>query len=161
MFQKILVPLDGSSLGEAALPYVEGLVAELSPKIRNEITLYQAVASMPHYAVVDGEDMANIPLVYTEKEIEQFKKQAADYLNEAGENLRSKGVDVRIMVGVGEAAEGICRVADDIDADLVAMSTHGRSGISRWAFGSIADRVLRAGKAPVLIVRPAKEAKKA
>lgn len=160
MYQKILVPLDGSKIGEAALPHVEGLVAKLSPGTKVEVTLLQVVALLPHYMVAGGEDMASIPIIYTDKEMEQFKREAADYLNKAGEGLRSKGADVRIMVGIGRAAEEIIKVADEIKADLVAMSSHGRSGFSRWAFGSVTDRVLRGGSKPVLVVRPPREAKK-
>ncbi|MFC1943784.1 universal stress protein [Chloroflexota bacterium] len=160
MYQKILVPLDGSNVGEAALPYVEGLVAELSPGTKVEVTLLQVVSSLPRYMAAGGEEMTSLPIVYTEKEIEQFKKDAAGYLNKAGEGLISKGAIVRIMVGIGRAAEEIIKVADEINADLVAMSTHGRSGFSRWAFGSVTDRVLRGGGKPVLVVRPPRETEK-
>ncbi len=64
-------------------------------------------------------------------------------------------------MGVGRAADEIIKAADEIDADLIAMSTHGRSGLSRWAFGSVTDRVLRAGSMPILMVRAKKEPGKA
>ncbi len=155
MYERILVPLDGSKVGEAALPYVEGLVSKLSSKLKVEATLFQVVSSLTYY-VVAGEASARIP--YTEKEIEQIKRKAADYLNKAGEGLRSKGAIVKCKVGVGEAAEEIIKATDEINADLIAMSTHGRSGISRWAFGSVTDKVLRGGNKPMLIVRALSEA---
>ena len=160
MYQKILVPLDGSIIGEAALPYVEGLVAELSPGTKVEVTLLQVVPSLPHYMVAGGEDMTSLPIVYTEEEIERFKKDAAGYLDKAGEVLVSKGAIVKIVVGLGRAAEEIIKVADEINADIIAMSSHGRSGFSRWAFGSVADRILRGGNKPVLVVKASKEAQK-
>jgi len=156
MDEKILIPLDGSEIGEAALPYVKELVSKLSPRVKVELTLIQVVSLQTHY-VAAGELVA--PISYTEKEIEQIQQQARDYLNTVGEGMRSKKVSVKIRVGIGNTADEIIKAADEINVDLIAMSTHGRSGISRWAFGSITDRVLRGGHKPVLVVRaPRKDA---
>jgi nucleotide-binding universal stress UspA family protein len=157
MGEKILIPLDGSKIGEAALPYVEELVSKLSPRVKVEVTLLQVVSLLTHY-VVAGEAVA--PITYTEKEMEQIQQEARDYLNTVGEGVRSKRVSVKIRVGVGNAAEEIIKAADEINVDLIAMSTHGRHGISRWAFGSVTDRVLRGGHKPVLLVRAPKETAK-
>jgi len=155
MAERILIPLDGSNVGEAALSYVKELVSKLSPQAKVEITLLQVVSPLTHY-VFAGEAMAPTP--YTDQEIEQNKKQAMGYLKKAGKGLRSQGVTVKTKVVIGSAAEEIISVADEINADLIAMSTHGRSGISRWAFGSITGRVLRGGHKPVLVVRAPKKA---
>ena len=128
MGEKILIPLDGSKIGEAALPYVEELVSKLSPRVKVEVTLLQVVSLLTHY-VVAGEAVA--PITYTEKEMEQIQQEARDYLNTVGEGIRSKKVSVKIRVGIGNAAEEIIKAADEINVDLIAMSTHGRSGISR------------------------------
>ncbi len=157
MGEKILIPLDGSKIGEAALPYVEELVSKLSPRVKVEVTLLQVVSLLTHY-VVAGEAVA--PITYTEKEMEQIQQEARDYLNTVGEGVRSKRVSVKIRVGIGNAAEEIIKAADEINVDLIAMSTHGRHGISRWAFGSVTDRVLRGGHKPVLLVRAPKETAK-
>ena len=157
MAEKILVPLDGSKIGEAALPYVEELVSKLSPRVKVELTLLQVVSLLTHY-VVAGE--AATPVFYTEQEMEQIQQQARDYLNTVGEGIRSKKVSVKIRVGIGNAADEIIKAADEINVDLIAMSTHGRHGISRWAFGSVTDKVLRGGHKPVLLVRAPKEASK-
>lgn len=157
MYERILVPLDGSKVGEAALPYVEELVSKLVPGTKVEVTLLQVVSSLAHY-VIAGEASASIP--YTEKEMEQIKKKAIDYLDKVGEGLRSKGAIVRTKVETGNAAKGINKVADETNADLIAMSTHGRSGFSRLALGSVTDKVLRGGDIPVLVVRVPKEAEK-
>jgi len=79
-----------------------------------------------------------------------------NYLNKTGKGLRSRGAVVSCKVTVGRAAEEIIKAADEVNADLVAMSTHGRHGFSRWAFGSVTDRVLRGGKVPILLVRAGK-----
>jgi len=153
MDERILVPLDGSKIGEVALPNVEELVSKLSPEVKVEVTLFH-VSSLAHYADT-GEAVARIP--YTEKEMEQIKRKAMDYLDKAGEGLRRKGAIVKCKVGFGKAADEIVKAADEINADLIAMSTRGRPGIRRWAFGSITDRVLRRGHKPALLVRIPKE----
>ncbi|MBA7643518.1 hypothetical protein ES703_51249 [subsurface metagenome] len=73
------------------------------------------------------------------------------------DGLKGKGITTSSEVRVGTAAEEIIKAADEAKADLVAMSTHGRSGFRRWAFGSVTDKVLRAGKVPVLMARAPKE----
>ena len=154
MYEKILVPLDGSKVGEAALPFVEGLVTKFSPGTIVEVTLIQVVSSLSHY-IVAGEASAQIP--YTQQEMEQIKKRSEEYLDGAAERLKEKGITVNIRVTIGAADEEITKAAEEIDADLIAMSTHGRSGISRWAFGSVTNKVLKSGKKPVLMIRAPKE----
>ena len=155
MYERILVPLDGSKIGEAALPYVEELVSKLSPETEVEVTLFQVVSSLSHWVAI-GEASAKI--AYTQKELERMKQEASNYLDKTGEGLRSKGAVVKIKVEIGSAAEEIIKAADEINAGLIAMSTHGRSGISRWAFGSVTDKVLRGGSKPILVVRAPIEA---
>ena len=156
MYERILVPLDGSKVGEAALPYIQELIGRFRPDVKVEVTLLQVVSSLTYY-VVAGE--AGVPVPYTEAELAELKKRALDYLDNVGESLEGKGVIVKTMVGAGNAAEGIIKAAEEIKANLVAMSTHGRSGIKRWAFGSVTDKVLRAGVVPILIVRAPAETK--
>lgn len=154
MREKILVPLDGSKVGEAALPYVEELITKFLPEPKVEITLIQVLSSLSHY-VVAGEASARVP--YTEQEIEQMEKAAAAYLRKSGKALKDKGATTKIKVLVGHAAEEIIKMADAINVDFIAMSSHGRSGLSRWAFGSVTDRVVRGGHKPVLVVKAPKE----
>ncbi len=154
MHEKILIPLDGSRVGEAALPYVKELVSKLSPEIKVEITLFQSVSSLTHY-VIAGE--ASAPVPYTEEEMAQIKKKSEEYLVKVGQVLQAKNVVIRNKVSVGKAADEINKAADELDVDLITMSTHGRSGISRWAFGSVTEKILRCGNRPVLMVRAPKE----
>ncbi len=158
MYERILVPLDGSKVGEAALPYVEELVSKSSPEVEIEVILFQVISSVvPSF--VGGEVAVNIP--YTEKEMEKTIGNTIIYLNKAGESLRSKGATVNTKVGIGNTASEIMKAAAEINVDLIAMSTHGRSGLSRWAFGSVTDRVLRhGGNIPILMIRAPKEAEK-
>lgn len=157
MYEKILLPLDGSEVGEAALPYVEDLAAKLASSAPAEVTLLQVITSLTHY-VLAGETSAQIP--YTERELRQIKQKAQEYLDRIAERLRSKGIKVNTRVATGHAAEEIIKAAREINADLIAMSTHGRSGLSRWALGSVTDKILREGNIPVLTVRAKPETAK-
>lgn len=150
MFKRVLVPLDGSKVGEAALPVIEKLITELPPQTKMEITLLGVITILRHWVVV-GE--ASAPVSYTEDELAMIKQRVANYLESTAEPLRSKGVTVRTIVTSGNAAEEILKTADELNADLIAMSTHGRSGLRRMAFGSITDKVLRGAGRPVLMVR--------
>ncbi len=83
-----------------------------------------------------------------------MKDAAIDFLNKVSDGLRNEKVTVMCKVSVSEnPADEIIKAEVEVNADLVAMSTHGRSGISRFAIGSVADKVLRGGTVPVLMVR--------
>lgn len=153
MYERILVPLDGSKVGEAALPYIEGLVSKLSPEVKVEVTLLQVLSPWVPSAI-GGEGLDEVSL--TDEEIRKLTNAATDYLDKSGKALRNKGVRVLAKVGIGKAAEEIKKAANEINADLIVMTTHGRSGLSRWAFGSVTDRVLRSGNKPILLVRAPK-----
>jgi len=118
-----------------------------------EVILFHAVTDLRHEVKIRGGGAA-VTIPYTEGELEQMKADAMKYLDEVGENLRNKGATVSPKVSIGQnPAEEIIKAEEEFNADLVAMSTHGRNGISRWAFGSVTDKVLRGGKVPVLMVR--------
>jgi len=154
MSERILIPLDGSELGEAALHYVEDLVSRISSEKKIEVTLFHVITALKHDVQISGGGAGTITVPYSESELEQMKADAMKYLNEVGENLRNKGATVLFKVAIGQnPADEIIRAEEEVNADLVAMSTHGRAGISRWAFGSITDKALRGGKVPVLMVR--------
>jgi len=154
MYERILVPLDGSKVGEAALPCIEELLAKLAPKAKPEVILFQVVSSLTHY-VIAGEASVQVP--YSEKEVDYIRRKSRQYLEKVGENLKSKGATVKTKVATGNAAQEIIKAAEELKADMVAMSTHGRSGLSRLTFGSITAKVLRGGNVPVLVVRAPKE----
>ena len=153
MYERILVPLDSSKVGEAALAHVEQLVSKIAPQVKIELILLQVISSLTHY-VIAGEASVQVP--YTDREMAQIKRKAKEYLEKTGEVLRSKGVTVKTRVATGRAAEEIIKAADELKADLIAMSTHGRSGLGRLTFGSITDKVLRSSNVPVLVVRAPK-----
>ena len=154
MFSKILVPLDGSKVGEAALPAIEQLISKLATGTKVEVVLIGVITLLRHWVVV-GE--ASAPVSYTEEELNLIKKRVEDYLAKTGDSLKKQGVTVSTIVSTGNAADEIIKTAEQTGADLIAMSTHGRSGFSKWAFGSVTEKVLRGGNKPVLMVRAPKE----
>ena len=80
-------------------------------------------------------------------------EKAEEYLNGVSQKISAKGIKVKTMVTVGHTAEEIVKAARSTKANLIAMSTHGRHGLSRWAFGSVTDKVVRESSLPMLVVR--------
>ena len=152
MFSRVMVPLDGSKVGEAAIPVLTQLVDKLATGTKVEVILIGVITLLRHWVVV-GE--ASAPVSYTEQELNLIKERVSDYLTKTGELLKQKGVTVRTVVSSGNAADEIIKAAEENHVDLIAMSTHGRSGLRRLAFGSITDKVLRRSPVPVLMVRAA------
>jgi len=150
MYEKILVPLDGSETGEAALKAVEELVSKLTPASKVEVTLLCVMSSLTHWVVVGD---ATAPVPYTDAELNLLEQRVKAYQEKASEGLEKRGAVVKTMILKGKPADVIESTAVEIGADLIAMSTHGRSGLSKLAFGSVTDKVLRQGHTPVLIVR--------
>jgi nucleotide-binding universal stress UspA family protein len=150
MEEKVLVPLDGSKVGEAAIPVIEERMSKWSPELKIEVILLGVITMLRHWVVV-GE--ASAPVSYNEEELRLIKKRITDYLDKTGEVFRNKGAAVTVMVRTGNAAEEILKAAEENSVGMIAMSTHGRSGLRRLAFGSITDKVLREATKPVLIVR--------
>lgn len=146
VFKRALVPLDGSKESEAVIPYIE----ELASMLGAEVTLLQVMAVVYH-VYISGDAPAQVP--YTEEEMKPLKASAESYLEKVGSGLRGKGVTTKCQVRVGAAGHEIIKLADEIGADIVAMSTHGRSGVGRLVFGSVAEKVVRTGNTPVLLVR--------
>ena len=139
MFTKILVPLDGSDTAEAVLPFVQ----EIASRTKAEVVLVTAVQQV-------GVWDATLTLQVLDKE----EEIAQEYLHNKVGDLSVAGLKVRARVTRGDAAEAILSVAEDEQASLIAISTHGRSGIARWLFGSVATRILENAEAPVLFLRP-------
>ena len=145
-FKKILVPLDGSEESEAIIPYIR----EIGLKLKAEIVLFQAIERSAHLYIAD---MVVTHLPYSDEEMEPLKADAESYLEKVERMLKGDGITLSSEVGIGETAEWIIEFADEIDVDLVAMATHGRSGIRRWQLGSIAQKVMHAGNTPLMLVR--------
>jgi nucleotide-binding universal stress UspA family protein len=146
-FKRILLPLDGSELGEASLPYVE----ELAIVTKAEVILLQVVK--PHYDIALAEGYTSHLGRISAEYLTHASAAAKDYLNSVKERLAKMGITARSEVEVGSPAERIVGYAKESNIDLIAMSTHGRSGIGRWLLGSVADKVIHAADRPILLVR--------
>jgi len=144
---KVLVPVDGSKESESILRYIAYMAATLNL----EVTLF-------HVWVRESED---IPLTIEGVErLNKVKKHREGYLKRIEARLKHEGVNVNSVfkeILTGGAAEEIIKLAEEGDFSMVAMSTHGRSGVGRWIFGSNAEKVLEEGSTPLLLVRPIKK----
>ncbi len=144
MYNRLLVPLDGSDLAECALSHVAGLAAGCNVP---EIDLLFVSEPPP--------PVEWVPYSRVISDLENERARMRDYLNKVAEDLRKDGVTVaRPVIIEGPAASAITDYAADNGVDLIVMSTHGRSGPSKWAFGSVAEKVVRYSKVPVLIAVP-------
>ncbi|MFC2050106.1 universal stress protein [Chloroflexota bacterium] len=146
LLHNILAPLDGSDIGEAALPYAE-IVATNSGAL---ISLLQVVSppGTVEASLLGGPDWR--------KFVKAMHNAGEDYLKNIAERLIGKGIKTTFEVITGDPADKIVEYANDKKASLIAMSTHGRTGLSRWVLGSIADKVLHGGRIPILLVRSPK-----
>lgn len=150
-FGTILVPLDGSELSESALEHaVEfGELFDSSYHLTRVVSYPLDIASpyLPHTAQLNQEVMADA------------KKGAADYLEARAEAMRKRGLNVTTAVEVdAQPGQGIIAESEAVGADLVAMATHGRKGLSRVVLGSAADKVVRGLHKPLLLYRPGDQA---
>lgn len=145
MYRKILVPLDGSKLAECVLPHVESIARGCGA---GSLVFLRVIDTYMPSAVFARMDES------TRKEFEENNKTAAkDYLDEVAGRVKLDRVETQKQLLTGSAAESIAEYATKNDIDLIAIATHGRSGVSRWAWGSVADRILRSACIPVLMVR--------
>lgn len=161
MLKHLLIPLDGSELAAAALPYAQSILAP-----GGSITLISVVQPLdaPVY------DFYPAPMPRTRSYVDELgeaTRYANDYLKKIADDLHAAGIKaVYLRVETGEPATEIVAAAMRIHADAIVMSTHGRSGFSRWLFGSVTQKVLSAAPCPILVVPgrqtiPALEAERA
>lgn len=146
MLQHILVGLDGSSVAESILSYVSALAKALAARV----TLLHVIPGVPEW---HGSDFYRFfsPL------IKQEETEAYGYLRRVTDRLVTAGVTVRSRVVVGEAATEILKTGQQESVDLIALATHGRSGLRRWVYGSVAEKVLHTTHIPLLLIRPTEE----
>ncbi len=150
MYKKILVPLDGSPAAECVFDHVKAIATGCSVPEVILLLVLEPVDSMLHTFYVP----ADWPEQLKEAE-KKAKTEAEEYLSKVKERMERDGISAKTaFVMSSEVAEEILKFAADNQVDLIIMSTHGRSGATRWAFGSIADRVIRHSTVPVLIVLP-------
>ena len=148
MYKKILAPLDGSDLAECVLPHVEKIAASCETE---EVVLVSVTEGEVRYKPSDyAQPLGGIPRRET---VGKEERQAHRYLNRIAKGLVLKGIKLSSEVLIGNPAWEIVSYVEHNDIDLIVMASHGRSGPSRWAHGSVADKVFRASCVPVLMVR--------
>lgn len=146
MYQKVLVPLDGSELAECVLPHVESLAKGCQVKS----IVFVRVAEPVNLDIREYQNLNDKAWKLIESE---HKKNAQKYLQELVKRLKYPDVKLEIKALVGGVADSIADYASENQVDLIVIATHGRSGIGRWVWGSTADRILRSACVPVLMVR--------
>lgn len=144
MLRHILLPLDGSQLAEEAIESARAILPQGA-----SITLLTAL-SMPENWLYGADPL----IVFSDyrRTLDQMEEAAKAYLERIADELRSEGFQVQTLTKYGQAAPAIMDTAASLKVDAIIMSTHGRSGISRWLFGSITNKVLTAPPCPVLVV---------
>ena len=146
--KSVVVPLDGSELAESVLP----AVADLAKKLSLEVVLfraynipYNAYASAEGYAAIDYEDL-----------LASMREEAVSYLEKKVETVKKLGIDkVSYVAKEGFAADEIIIMGRKTPDNLIAMCTHGRSGVRRWMLGSVTETVVRHSGGPILVLRAA------
>jgi nucleotide-binding universal stress UspA family protein len=144
MYKTILVPLDGSKLAEAVLPHVEHIGRSKDEKI-----VLLTIAEQP--AILERDEVADLTAHH--KEYQKRIETAKAYLEEKKEVFRKKGFNVEIKISSGPVVSAILRVAEEVGADVIAMSSHGLGGSSRMFYGSTAAGILQRVDRPLLLIR--------
>lgn len=146
MYRHIMVPLDGSELAECVLPHVEAIARGCKV---GKITLIRVVAPLHLHGGVESR--------FSPEERQRLEADSMDiarkYLDQIVKRLVKIGIAVKSEVLYGNVIDKLIDYADRNEVDLTIIATHGRSGVSRWVWGSAADRILRSSCTPVLMVR--------
>jgi nucleotide-binding universal stress UspA family protein len=146
MYQHVMVPLDGSELAECVLPHVEEVAGGCSIK---KVTLVRVVEPLHLYGGMES----RIGPEERRKLEADAVNIARSYLDQVAKRLKEKGLAVESEVLYGKVADELTAYVDKNGVDLVVISTHGRSGVSHWVWGSVADRILRSVCVPIFMVR--------
>ena len=154
MFEKILVCLDGSELAEQVLP----LATEVAIRFNSQIILFQALSepSLVTSMVLpppSSEKTSPSEEIYGSK-VRDENALVVNYLESLAKPLREKGLNVECATAIGDAGKSIVNYAYENDINLIAIATHGRSGLKRMVFGGVADYVMRQSKRPLLVINP-------
>jgi nucleotide-binding universal stress UspA family protein len=154
MYERILVPLDGSELAEQALPYAR----EMATKFKSHLTLLRAISTSDEAL----REVAAEPTAVTAPELtvgvarsmhESQADAARTYLRGIAETFDGSGIEVETELAEGDPEYVIETQAKELNASLIVMASHGRSGLSRLLHGSIADEIVRSSTVPIMLIR--------
>ena len=159
MYERLLVALDGSELAEQVMPHVEALARAF------DSTLILLRATTPPETLIAqvsaGLDLGVPTIVDPTPLIEEELREVQTYLDRVASRLRDAGLKVQTEHPEGPAARVIVQRARELDVGLIAMTTHGRGGLGRLIFGSVADEVLRTASCPILLIRATQHTERA
>lgn len=147
MFNKILVCLDGSALSEQILPFA----AAQAEHFASEMVLLQVIGLG---GAISAPGIEAVPIAVPLDQIPQEEASAREYLEVVAKPLRQKGLNVETMTLIGSPGECVVKYSEENGFDLVALATHGRSGLGRLVFGSVADHIIRKSRRPILLIKP-------
>jgi nucleotide-binding universal stress UspA family protein len=145
MLKKILVPLDGSQLAERAL----GPALRLAQEDGTEILLVRVPIRSQMFIPAEG----GYGLLYPERAEAEARDEALAYLRDVQTARAGRNYGLRVKLVEGEVAGALVDVAQEEKVDLIVMSSHGYSGLTRWVLGSVAEKVLHGAPCPVLVIR--------
>ena len=148
MLDHILVPLDRSSLAEAALPYAQQIVS-LDGRI-TLLTVVDAAEGVDSAETVGPGLTALVSSPVTG--LHDLRSQAEDYLDQVAYRVQKPHLEVNIIVQIGSPADVIVDTANNLGVKVIVMSTHGRTGLGRWIYGSVTQKVLSAATCPVFVI---------
>ena len=146
MYDRIAVPLDGSPLAECVIPHIE-LLARVSSNCEVQLITVIEPIEVPTRGKI----------ALTEEDLKQIhaelEKDARTYLEKVAQRLEREGIRTRPVIIQGKPAEGLIEYVHNNGIDLLLMATHGRSGLSKLFWGSIAEKVVRAVSVPVMLIK--------
>ena len=145
MYESILVPLDGSERSEQILPHA----AELAEKFGTKLLLLQVITPIYHMESLERPGYAQVIL----EDVREMKTSASTYLKSHKLRLNEQGIGAEFRVVEGQPVEAILAVADEANVDMIAMSSHGRTGLPRVFYGSVAAGILHGTNRPLLLIR--------
>jgi nucleotide-binding universal stress UspA family protein len=158
MYNKILVPLDGSILAESVIPFVNQIIQGAGESRKIEITLLNVFPTKKENVstdIISAVEWEPAPVSYTAKEMQQNMKSVMDYLKKVDVALK-KGpmVSIKTIVKINDdPADEILKTSNELKIDLIAIATHTHPGLEHWEYGRVVDTILHNGKTPVFMVR--------
>ncbi len=153
--KELVVPLDGSELAETVLPHIETLAGKSGINLVKVVLL--RICEPPSMPTYYSPELSEIPLhwgQYAQQETARCKQVSTEYLGNIERRLRASGIDVRSEVLVGKASDEIVNYASKNPLSLIVMATHGRSGLSRLIYGSVALNILVGVTNPIFLIKP-------
>ena len=148
MYQRILIPLDGSKLAECSLEHAKAIAQGCNVA---EVIVFRIIEPLSTQAL---SALAEAGDDHLRKALEENEQDAKDYVLKVKNDLNTQVIASRAVTVEGRAADEILSYAEKNNIDLIVMSTHGRSGLSRFFFGSVAEKVSRHSRIPVLLLAP-------